>query len=242
MKRYLAIFFALLFIAYLFFSVTKLSHKPTGTLCERIDLRIYDSLNYGMLTDEIVLKLLEKYSLSPIGNNMDNINTGQIEKTLVMHPLISGAECYKTNGGVLKIQIDSRIPILRIKSQDGSDYYLGSRGEIIDHSSGVAPVPVGTGNISKAFAKNELLELMEIINNDPFWKAQIQQIHVSNNQELQLVPRVGGHLLVLGPAENVRNKLDRLYNFYYKGLNEIGWNKYKSISVEYNNQIICKKQ
>ena len=142
----------------------------------------------------------------------------------------------------MKIQIDSRIPILRIKSQDGSDYYLGSRGEIIDHSSGVAPVPVGTGNISKAFAKNELLELMEIINNDPFWKAQIQQIHVSNNQELQLVPRVGGHLLVLGPAENVRNKLDRLYNFYYKGLNEIGWNKYKSISVEYNNQIICKKQ
>ena len=35
--------------------------------------------------------------------------------------------------------------------------------------------------------------------------------------------------------------LDRLRKFYIYGLNQVGWNKYNYISVEFNNQIICKK-
>ncbi|HZK03589.1 MAG TPA: cell division protein FtsQ [Bacteroidaceae bacterium] len=242
MKRFIAIFFAMLFLVYLLFSAINFSHKPAGVICERIDLRIYDSLNYGLITEEFILKLLEKKGLNPIGENLENINIDNIEKVLISHQLIAGAECYRTIGHTLKIRIESRTPILRVKSQDGSDYYLGSRGEFIDHSLGVIHIPVATGNIDREFAKRELLALMEVVNKDPFWKAQTQQIHVSQNKEIELYPRVGGHLLLLGLAEDVQNKLDRLYNFYHKGLSEIGWNKYSSISVAYKNQIICKKQ
>ena len=74
------------------------------------------------------------------------------------------------------------------------------------------------------------------------WKAQIQQINVTPAKELELVPQVGDHIIFLGKPGNYENKFDRLKTFYKKGLNEIGWNKYSRISLEFNNQIICTKK
>ena len=31
-------------------------------------------------------------------------------------------------------------------------------------------------------------------------------------------------------------------NFYEKGLDNVGWNKYRSISVAYDGQVVCKKR
>ena len=42
-------------------------------------------------------------------------------------------------------------------------------------------------------------------------------------------------------AALVDTKLTRLEKFYYYGLSQVGWNKYPYISLEFDNQIICKK-
>ena len=78
--------------------------------------------------------------------------------------------------------------------------------------------------------------------NNKFWDAQIEQIHVLPDRNIELVPRVGDHLVYLGKLENFENKLARLKEFYQKGLNQVGWNKYSRISLEFSNQIICTKR
>ena len=77
--------------------------------------------------------------------------------------------------------------------------------------------------------------------NNPFWDAQIEQIHVLPGKDIELVPRVGDHIVYLGKLEHFEDKLDRLKTFYGKALNEVGWNKYSRISLEFSNQIICTK-
>ena len=37
-------------------------------------------------------------------------------------------------------------------------------------------------------------------------------------------------------------RLDPMKIFYKKGLNQVGWNKYSRISLEFSNQIICTKK
>ena len=37
-------------------------------------------------------------------------------------------------------------------------------------------------------------------------------------------------------------KLDTLEKFYHYGLSQAGWNKYKYINLEFDNQIICKRR
>ena len=77
---------------------------------------------------------------------------------------------------------------------------------------------------------------------DKFWQNQIVQINVLADGTLELVPRVGDHIIYLGMPVGVERKLERMRKFYLYGLNKAGWNKYSYISVEFDNQIICKKR
>jgi cell division protein FtsQ len=42
--------------------------------------------------------------------------------------------------------------------------------------------------------------------------------------------------------EFLKLKLTRLEKFYRYGLSQAGWNKYSSINLEFDNQIICKRR
>jgi cell division protein FtsQ len=88
-----------------------------------------------------------------------------------------------------------------------------------------------------------------------FWKNQIVQINVLPDLGVELVPRVGEHIIFIGYlpqskddatrkvliTDYINKKLERLEKFYQYGLNTAGWNKYHYISLEFDNQIICKK-
>ena len=67
-------------------------------------------------------------------------------------------------------------------------------------------------------------------------------MHVLADRTVELVPRVGDHIVYLGRLEQVEQKLDRLKRFYEQGLNKVGWNKYRRISVEFGNQVICTRR
>lgn len=69
------------------------------------------------------------------------------------------------------------------------------------------------------------------------------------------MPRVGDHIVCLGPLpaykgkngekeiqEFMARKMGRLVKFYKYGLNNVGWNKYSYIDIQFDNQIICRKR
>lgn len=89
---------------------------------------------------------------------------------------------------------------------------------------------------------NNLFRLAKTINNDKFWKAQISQVFVNENNEIELIPRIGNHTIVFGSTENMDEKLDKLLIFYKKGLNNTGWNNYSTINLKYKNQVVCTKR
>ena len=73
-------------------------------------------------------------------------------------------------------------------------------------------------------------------------RVPILRINVLPGKEIELIPRVGNHIIYLGKLEHFEDKLGRLKTFYEKGLNQVGWNKYSRISLEFGNQIICTKK
>ena len=138
---------------------------------------------------------------------------------------------------------NQRIPVLRVMSANGENYYLDNKGTVMPPSAKcVAHLAVATGKIDKNFAKNKLYPFGMYLQNDPFWNAQIEQIHVLSGKTVELVPRVGDHLIYLGRIDGYERKLKRVKVFYQKALNQVGWNKYSRISVEFDNQVICTRR
>ena len=243
LKKILSILVVLLLAGYLVYSSVGMTDRHEDTrMCQGVDLHITDSLHFDLIDDDMVLTTLQEHSVDPIGIPLDEIDLEKIEATLLMHPLVGKVQCYKTGGDMLRINISSKVPLVRVLNNRGQDFYVDSRGEILSQHSLAVQLPVATGYIDRRFASKELLDVVRAIDRSEFWKAQVEQINVTREGEIQLVPRVGDHLLILGTADNVESKLSRLMNFYEKGLDNIGWNKYRSVSVAYENQVVCKKR
>ena len=242
-KKIVSILSVLLLALYLAYSVVAMTDRHEDTrLCQGVDLHISDSLHFDLIDKEMILTVLQEHSIDPTGLPLDDINLEMLESILQQHPLVGKVQCYKTGGDMLRINIWSRVPLVRVMNNRGQDYYVDSRGDILTQHSLAVQLPVATGYIDRRFASVELLQVVNAIDRSEFWKAQVEQINVTRDGQIELVPRVGEHLLILGTAQDIEHKLERLMNFYKNGLDNVGWNKYSSISVAYDNQVVCKKR
>ena len=237
LKKVSIFLFLVLLSAYLVIAVTVFNSKPDHQTCSGLELVINDSIDYGFITKREVLRMLNSKKLSPIGKKMGEINTRQLEDELRQHALIANVECYRTSSNRIGIEITQRLPILRVMAANGESYYIDDKAHAMPIPNSAANVAIVTGHVDKAFATKELYELGMFLQRNELWKAQIQQINVTQSKELELVPRVGDHIIFLGKPGNYENKFNRLKTFYKKGLN-----KYSRISLEFNNQIICTKK
>ena len=243
LKKILSILAVVTMAGYLVYAVTGMtdSHEQ-DRICKGIDLHITDSLDFDLIDEGMIMTLLQEHSLDPVGLTLDVIDLEAIESALRLHPLVGKVQCYKTGGDMVRINISSKVPLVRVLNNRGQDFYVDSHGEILSQHSLAVQLPVATGYIDRRFASDELLKVVNAIEHSDFWKAQVEQINVTREGQIEMVPRVGDHLLILGTADNVEQKLERLRNFYAKGLDNVGWNKYRSISVAYENQVVCKKR
>ncbi len=242
-KRILLSIVMLLLIAYLVLAITAFNSTPANQVCRDMELIIKDTVYAGFVTKDEVAGILQRKGIYPVGKKMERIHTKTLETELGKHPLIDEVECYKTPSGKLCVEVTQRIPVLRILSNNGDNYYIDNKGTVMPpQAKCIAHRAVATGNIEKSFAVKDLYKFGVFLQSNKFWDAQIEQIHVLPDHTVELVPRVGNHLIYLGKLEDFENKLGRLKTFYQKGLNKVGWNKYSRISLEFGNQIICTKR
>jgi cell division protein FtsQ len=209
--------------------------------CTEVEIDIEKESMEGFLNPGGVKKLLTQHKLYPLSQPMSSISPRKMEETLQKSPFVEKAECYKTLSGHVCINIKQRIPVVRIMSDNDDNYYLDNHGNIMPEAGYATDILIATGHISKKYAQNVLSKIANHIVSNTFWKNQTVQLNVLTNGTLEMVPRVGDHIVFLGSPTHIDSKLERLRKFYIYGLNKAGWNKYSYINVEFNNQIICKK-
>ncbi len=231
--------------AYLVMAVTAFNTPADETnkqVCTHVMINIEEGVAQGFLTPVEVKGYLQRQHLYPLAELMTSIDAQKIEETLIAHPLIESAECHKAQAGHLCISLVQRIPAVRIQSDSGEDYYVSTAGIILTPTDYHSNVVVATGNITPDFASKVIAPIAKTIMMDNFWNNQVVQLNVLSDQTIEIVPRVGDNILYLGDAVNIEQKLERLKLFYEYGMTHTGWEKYSRISVEFDNQIICKRK
>jgi hypothetical protein len=101
---------------------------------------------------------------------------------------------------------------------------------------------LATGNITKEYASEHLVQIASYVNTHSPWNTEIQQIHVKNYKHIELIPLTGDHVIVIGEPRDIEDKLNRLTIFYKEGLDKAGWNKYSIIDLNYADQVVCTKK
>jgi cell division protein FtsQ len=226
-------------------------------------VRVTDSTENQFIHTAEIRRFMEQSKFGPFGKGTGTIDLAAIERSLMKQQIISKAEVFITEPGVLHIEISQKTPFVRIFNRYGQGYYLDREGNIIPLSRNYSPlVLVANGYIAEPFTVGQTLNILEVkhdsinrsmhtiydvyrlaeyITGDKFWNSQIEQIYVNNRYEFELIPRVGSHIIELGRAENIEEKFENLRLLYEEGFNNLGWNQYGKISLKYKNQVVCTK-
>ena len=225
-------------------------------LCSKVNIDIADNAAGGFLDAKVIKERLQKTGFYPIGRQLKDVDTRGIEEMLRRSPFVKTAECYKTEGGYVYISVTQRMPVIRIKADNGDDYYVDDHDCIMPRSSYTSDLIIATGYINRWYAINYISPLGKAIMQNDVWKNLIEQINITPNLGVELVPRIGDHIVYIGQlpeitdkskhdkdiAQFVDKKMTRLEKFYKYGLSQVGRNKYSYVNIEFDNQIICKRK
>jgi len=240
LKYILISIFALLVLGYLVFSLWHFSGSSKELVCKELDIELEDSINVQLINQSEIALILDQKDLNPIGKTVKHIQTELIEETLRKNPMVKWVECYKTPSGIVHIKVLQRSPKFRVVGL--GSYYIDIDRKLMPVSTNYAAyVPVVSGRVTVSMATGKLFDFVTYLEANPFWNAQIEQIFVRDDLKIELVPRVGDAIIVLGTLDNFEAKLNKLHKLYVRGFNIIGWNRYKTIDLQYKDQVVCDK-
>lgn len=241
-KHIIVIVLDIIIAVYLVMAITMFNEPDEkATVCTEVNIHIGNNAS-GLLSPAEVKRLLERQRLYPQDQPMQFVSTRKMEEALLGNPYVERAECYKTQNGHVCVNLTQRQPVLHIMPANDDQYYVDVHGTILPHTQLPGDLLVATGAIERGYAQKRLTPIALQILADEFWKAQTEQLNVLPDGTLELIPRVGDHIVYLGAPTNIPKKLERLRKFYKYGLRHAGWSRYQRISVEFDNQIVCKKR
>ncbi len=235
----------------LFMVAADQAHQLNPCKSLKIDIN-HDQGNY-FVDQEDVKALIEQHIGRPIlGTPIGSINLETLEAYLEHNHYVENAEVYVDLNSTLWIKIRQRSPLARVIDVDNQSYYISKEGDKMPVSrvfSSRVPVISGyfkdngktTGMLEKEEAK-KVYQLLVKIHNEAFLDALVEQIYVNKKGDLILIPKIGNVEIEFGPVERVEEKFRTLKTLYLEGMNGIGWNHCKSVSLKYKGQIVCKKK
>ncbi len=238
-------------LAVLFFFIAFSERKQGAVAVKDIIIKVENSNENQFLDEQDVISLMQLEAENLKGATLDRLNLKEIEKRIKTNRFVQDAELYSDLKGNLIVKATLRRPIARIIRNDGPDGYIAEDGTIMPVSdkftsrviliSGAfARLLLQAENLNRSIEGKQLLDMLTIIREDNFWKAQIAQLDIDSKVRVNMFPQVGGQLIEFGKPENLEMKFKKLRIFYKEILPQQGWGAYERINLEYEGQIIAE--
>ncbi|MGX1640189.1 cell division protein FtsQ/DivIB [Sphingobacterium sp. NPDC055431] len=202
--------------------------------------------------NDISSMIKEKFG-AVVGKQLNQLPLQQIETELKKSPYVSNADVHMDMDGTMRVSVQQREVVVRIINQGGQEFYVDSKGNKIPVTLKYVPhVMVANGNIKEGYKKSlepvqsqlvkDLVRIVEETIADELWSNQIVQLYVNDERDIEIVPRVGSQQLIIGNADSLSYKLERLKKFYTHILPRVGSDAYSKVNVKYSGQIVCERK
>jgi cell division protein FtsQ len=245
-----------LFAGYFVVAEILRSNKAKEEKCCSIETVILDSAINRFVTKGEVYSLITESKVDPLNRVRNEIDIDQLETMLTGKSAIKHCNISIDREGKMRVEITQRRPLIRIQTPDGGFYVdeesyifpvLKSFSSYVPIVSGKIPLSIEDGYRGYYYGENklwleELIEFGTFIKEHPLWDAQIQQIEVCDNLDINLYNRIGDQKIVFGQMDRFEYKFAKLECYYKKIVPVHGWEKYSEVNLKFSDQIVCTKR
>jgi cell division protein FtsQ len=229
------------------FASRQYARVSSGTLLVRIDS--VDE-NKFITEAEVVSLITEIRNADSTTSPTGFMNLKEVERKLRAYSFIADCQVARDLQGNLVVDVKQRKPLARAAAHKGGGFYMASNGGKMPLSAKfTARVPILTGAGADSLYLDEKLTMrfgqpmfkfLTFMDDDPFWKAQIAQVEMDKYGNVSLYPQVGNQVIEMGMLTDFEAKLKKLKLFYEKIVPVKGWDAYKKVKLDYDNQIVCE--
>lgn len=213
-------------------------HRSKNRKISDISIKFLGDSNLYLTEDSVNKLLIQNYGT--VKNRLkEELVLNTIEDIIRSNPMVKNAQVYLTVNGELISKIVQRTPIGRVEGV--SKFYLDDLGErmpLSNHHS--ARVPIITGKITGK-SLEDAYTILNYINEDDFLRKNVIGIHIEDEGKYQLKFRLENFVVQLGGVENLNEKFKNFMAFYAKAAKDNSLEKYATVSLEFNNQVVCTK-
>ncbi len=215
--------------------------------CTGLRLKVEKSDIVDLVNEEEIKSIIINQGLNPVGKKSSDIRLDKIRQAVESNSCVEQAKCYLSKSGKMVVEVKQREPVFRIVNTD--TYFVDRKGVTVKYSTPM-PIylPLVSGHFSKKLLNEGLIDLVDYISNDKFLSSITQQIYVDSNEQIEIIPTIGSQRILLGKLEKDENEyifprqLSRLKQFYdSKVLDRLDWQKYSTIDLRFNKQVVLKK-
>lgn len=215
------------------------SFKNNSRPIENVSVQ-FTGQNNVFITTEMVNKLLILSQEKPYFLHKDDIDLRELEFLLESNNMIKSAQVYLTVNGVVMAKVEQKTPIARVENDEM--FYIDDEGFRMplstEHS---ARVPLVYGVVEDEDLQR-VYKLALAAFNDSFLKIYLTEIHQNKNKEISLKLRLLDFEVLVGNIDNLEQKLKNLKAFYQKAKKDNMLDVYKSVNLQFDNQVVCKKK
>ncbi len=213
-------------------------NRNHARVLSEVNLQFTNSENL-YLTEEAVNKLLIQNEVRPKSVEKETLDLNRVESVLEAHEMVENAEVFLTVDGKLGASITQRKPLARILGN--SDYYLDRKGmkmPLSEYHS--ARVPLISGVSEEQL--QEVFPLVDFISNDSFLAKHITGLHRKPNGKYELYLRRLDFTVFVGAVKDIDLKFKNFKAFYQKALKDEKLQAYKTVDLQFGNQVVCTKK
>jgi cell division protein FtsQ len=230
--------------------------------CKEVNIEInYENASH-FIKDYEILSIITNVYPEIKSTEISDINLSKISHAILENPFIENVSVSMDLNGNLHVKVKQKKPLVRVFNKKGESFYISHDKKLMPTSPyGTERVVVASGEINtvysdslvikELFSSENNLENMILfkiwktashINTNPFLKAQIDQIFITEKLEIELIPRVGDQVIILGDINDLDIKFQNLEVMYQQGFQKVGWDKYSIINLKYLNQVVCTRK
>jgi cell division protein FtsQ len=235
-----------------------ISRSTAEAVCEGVVITIADSSKHRFVTEDDIMNALKATGIRVTGQKLSEIPLDKLEKKVSGFTELKVGEVWLSVDGKLHVYCNQREPVMRVVASYGGDFFIDREGVIMRRHNLYTPNlhileidmvfnveqmngtsiydSEKTENLARAF------ELVNYIRDHSFWNEMIDQLSMTRDGRVTLVPHVGNHTVRLGRTDDYEEKLHNLLVFYRQAMPVAGWDRYRVVNVEYKGQVVCQRR